>query len=132
MHDLKHLLIGITLVAGFIIVAAEARGQINSTLFPTPITSEELEEYSAILSLTAAQSQAIESAFQDYQKGCSLIGQNDIPKFNADRKVAQRTNREDAFNISIQKKFYRRAAELARTLPSRSKRIATLAPARPL
>ncbi len=108
MYDLRRLLIGITLVAGFIIVAAEARGQINTTLFPTPITSEELEEYATILSLTTEQSQAIESAFQEYQQACSVIGQNDIPKFNADRKIAQRTNREDAFNVGIQKKFYRR------------------------
>ena len=105
MHDLRRLLVIFLFVAGLSIVATDASAQIKNTLFPTPITSEEFEEYAEILSLTAAQKNAIESIFQEYQQACSDIGQNEIPKFNADRKVAQRSNPGDAFIISIQKKL---------------------------
>lgn len=96
----------ISLVVG-LCLGSNARGQGNSALFPTPITSDELEEYAAILSLTGAQSQAIEGAFQEYQRACSVMGQDDIPRFNTDRKAALR-DPEKQFNIRVQRKFHRR------------------------
>lgn len=107
MHDLRRLLFYITLIVGLTIIATDVRGQIRSSLFPTPITSEELKEYAAILSLTAAQSQAIEGAFQEYQQACNTIHQQDIPKFSADRKVTFR-DPEKQFDIRVQRKFHRR------------------------
>ena len=76
-------------------------------VFPTPITSEELEEYAAVLSLTAVQSQAIEGAFQEYQQACSAIGQDDIPRFSTDRRAALR-DPERQFDVRVQRKYYRR------------------------
>ncbi len=95
-------LVCISLLLG-VVVAADARGQI----FPTPITSEELEEYAAILSLTGLQSQAIEGAFQEYQQACSAIGQDDIPRFSTDRRAALR-DPEKQFDIRVQRKYHRR------------------------
>lgn len=102
----RRLFVCISLLLG-VVFAADARGQIKSSLFPTPITSEELEEYAAILSLTAAQSQAIEGAFQEYQQACSAIGQDDIPRFTTDRRAALR-DPERQFDIRVQRKFHRR------------------------
>ncbi|MEE9128416.1 MAG: hypothetical protein V3T84_00215 [Phycisphaerales bacterium] len=96
----------ISLVVG-LCLGSNARGQGFSALFPTPITSEELEEYAAILSLTGAQSQAIEGAFQEYQQACSAMGQDDIPRFNTDRRAALR-DPEKQFDIRVQRKFHRR------------------------
>ncbi len=76
-------------------------------VFPTPITSEELAEYAAILSLTPAQGQAIEGAFQEYQQACSEIGQDDIPRFSTDRRAALR-DPEKQFDVRVQRKYHRR------------------------
>lgn len=76
-------------------------------VFPTAITSEELEEYAAILSLTGAQSQGIEGAFQEYQHACSAIGQDDIARFSTDRRAALRDPAKQ-FDVRVQRKFYRR------------------------
>lgn len=100
------MLVCISLLLG-VVFAADARGQGFGSLFPTPITSEELEEYASVLSLTAAQSQAIEGAFQEYQQACSAIGQDDIPRFSTDRRAALR-DPEKQFDVRVQRKYHRR------------------------
>ncbi|MEE8155449.1 MAG: hypothetical protein V3T53_10905 [Phycisphaerales bacterium] len=101
------MLVCISLLLG-VVFAADARGQGFGSLFPTPITSEELEEYASVLSLTGAQSQAIEGAFQEYQQACSAIRQEDIPRFSADRKAAMRDPQKQ-FDIRVQRKYHRRS-----------------------
>ncbi len=96
----------IWLLAGLCLVS-NAQGQ-GSTLFSTPITSEELEQYAAILSLTESQSEAIEAPFQEYQQSCSAINQNDIPQWETERTTALRSGPETAFNVPLQRKYYRK------------------------
>ena len=93
-------------VVGLCLVS-NAQGQ-SSTLFPTPITSEELEQYAAILSLTESQSKAIEAPFQKYQQSCSAINQNDIPQWETKRTTALRSGPETAFDVPLQRKYYRK------------------------
>lgn len=105
MGTYQRVLSCICLVVG-LCLGSNAQGQ-GSILFPTPITSEEFEQYAVILSLTGAQSQAIEGAFQEYQQACSAMGQDDIPRFNTDRRAALR-DPEKRFDIRVQRKFHRR------------------------
>ena len=102
----RYLFVYIWLLLGAV-VATDARVQGFGVLFPTPITSEELEEYAGILSLTPEQSQALEDAFQEYQQACSAIGQDDIPRFSVDRKAAMRDPQKQ-FDIRVQRKYHRR------------------------
>ncbi len=106
MGTYQRVLSCICLVVG-LCLGSNAQGQ-GSSLFPTPITSEELEQYTAILSLTDPQSKAIEAPFQEYQQSCSAINQSDIPRFDADRRAWRLGGPDAVFDVPAQRKFHRK------------------------
>lgn len=114
MGALRFSFVCISLLLG-IVLATDAQGQIKSTIFPTPITSEDLDEYSSLLSITGEQRQAIEIAFQKYLKECSEIAQDDIARFSAERRASLR-DLEQVFDARVHRKYHRRCLAIRSSL----------------